>query len=263
MKKLLKLSMCLVSTFFLMRCSDPLTDEPAIDDDKATRMSLYADKFFTIGLTTNQAHPDDAQPQPIEFHLNGNGGRISVNWGDGTIENFVATSEPLTLAHQYQDVKDYTVQMSGEITTITSFSAGYGSCKFNSFHFGGLVNLSSVSIVLNEVPSTLNFARNRKLESVQLSGLETLTDLILPPVNVIRNISIDGNTKLSTSIVDRIIARVYDSVKSSPRAGSFNLSAVLYEDPATQMVGPPSSYSVNKLRILQNTYGWTINPVIQ
>jgi hypothetical protein len=68
---------------------------------------------------------------------------------------------------------------------------------------------------------------------------------------------------MTTAAVDRVIARVHDSVVNSPRQGIFAFGALWGQGEEGDVVGPPSSYSINKLRKLRDVYGWTIYPEIQ
>jgi hypothetical protein len=263
MKKSLNVFIILFTSLLLLQCSTESIIEPSpAADDPVTTAASYADQFFTIGLTTLKLDPDDPLPALFNMHLSGIGGRVSINWGDGTIQKITLTEEGTGFSHQYQRFKNYTINVSGDIKNITAFDTVFPDIKFNSIHFGGLVNLRSVAINLSEYsPETINLSRNRMLESVYFIGCYRTKDILLPTTNAIKSIYISGENQLSTAVVDRIVSRVYDSVKKSPRSGSFELKQLWdQEDYSTEMVGPPSSYTLNKLRTLRDTYGWHVSP---
>jgi hypothetical protein len=189
-----------------------------------------------------------------------------VNWGDGTIVKLQLNPDGPELRHDYDALKKYTIVVSGDIKSITGFRATGSSAKINTIHFGGLVNLKHVTMVWADSPEIINLSRNRQLENVVLALLDGTNDILLPSTNAINYIEVTdikdayGNG-LSTAVVDRIVSRIYDSVKNSPRSGLFNLQGdVAQSNSNAQMVGTPSSYTLNKLRTLRDNYGWSIYP---
>jgi hypothetical protein len=233
--------------------------EPRLEEDLKTSASAYRDQFLTIQITTN--YEDD-----MVFYLEGLGGDVSVDWGDGTTEDFVIGEGYVTLEHDFnreeENPEDFTIRVSGDIKTITAMDWFYDGFYITDIHFGGLTNLKRLSMgILQHGPSVINLSRNRLLESLTLTGIQPLENVIMPATNKIRSIDIAGTNKLPVSVVDRIIARVHDSVVISPRSGHFSLPiSWAQEEGDMTMVGPPSSYSINKLRKLRDRYGWGIYP---
>lgn len=264
MKKFNLLALLLLSVI-LLQCSDEIVEPQILDDDVKTSATLYEDQYFTLAITTVKTHPAEPLPEEVYFYLEGSGGKVSINWGDGTIEKFAVGASTLTLRHQYDRVKNYTIKISGDIKTITSFRMNYLSTKINDIHFGGLVNLQEVGMnLLSVAPEVFNLSRNRNIETVVLAGLQSMKDVLLPSTNKLRQVDISGENLMTTAAVDRVIARVHDSVVKTPRQGVFVLSASwAQEEGDNTMVGPPSSYSINKLRKLRDVYNWTINPEFQ
>jgi hypothetical protein len=261
MKNTLNLLLLAVFCVMVAQCSDERVEPIMLEDDLMTSATLYEDQFFTLAITTIITDPSEPLPEQVTFDLEGTGGKISLNWGDGTIEKLIVGTSMVTLEHHYTRVKNYTIKMSGDIKTITSFRVNYLSTKIHDIHFGGLVNLKEVGMnLLGEVPSVINLSRNRSIENVSLSGLPSLKDVLLPTANNLSYVDITGENLLTTAAVDRIIARVHDAVVNKPRAGRFVLGVGWAED--SEKVGPPSSYSINKLRKLRDVYGWTIYPDI-
>src|SRR6187431_1760257 len=106
MKHKIIISAVWLMTFLLLQCSPESEIDPQpVTDDPATRAASYADQFFTISITTVSAG-DDAEP--VAFTLNGSGGKIALNWGDGTIEKMNVPPNGVRLEHQYERLKNYT-----------------------------------------------------------------------------------------------------------------------------------------------------------
>lgn len=247
-----------VLLLLLFQCSDERI-EPTLTEDLKTSANAYADQFLTIGVTKTADH------STIEFWLSGNEGEMSINWGDGTIQkNVSVANEYVSFWHHYDDNKNYSIVISGEISQITEIILEDQNMKINSIHLGGLPKLRT--LVLDNLPNgpqVLNLSRNRSIEYLKTSRTSTISDIILPTSNELIGLDITGNNKLTTSIVDRLIARVHDSVVNNPRSGEITIRSGIDGDAATTMIGPPSSYSINKLRKLQNVYGWKVTPGIQ
>lgn len=256
----------LSAAFALTQCStEPEVVPVSPEEDMKTSATLYADQFLTINVTT-RTYDIGEPPLPVYFFLSGNAGEIKVNWGDGSTSHEVIGSDRTRIEHDYAEEKSYTIQISGDIKAITSFgTTSYSYYDVNSVHFGGLVNLQNIDMNFLQSPGVINLSRNRELRYISLMGLYGTKDLLLPSTNKINYLRITGATGLPTAVIDRVIARVYDSVLKSPRPGSINVSADGFweDEPSEVFLGPPSSWSINKLRTLQNKYQWTVTPKIQ
>lgn len=261
MKKSLQVLLAaLLLTMFSHCANDEFTEPMPPADDPPTMANAYQDQFLTLKITTNTTS------RGVLFNLEGNGGKVSINWGDGTIEKKVlGVNQYVQFMHLYDREKNYTINVSGEINTIVGFEWAEGEAvEVNNIHFGGMVNLRRINMNLVEKgPFEINLSKNRLLESVNLFGVERTKDIILPTTHNINNINIGGPNDLPTAIVDRVIARIHDSVVNNPRPGFIALDKIWTgQDSGTSMVGPPSSYSVTKLQKLRTKYGWTVSPNI-
>jgi hypothetical protein len=258
MKKLLKLLSASL-LLLLASCSDEQIEPQPLTEDLRTSANGYWDQSFSI---TN--FEDN-----IYFHISGTGGDITVDWGDGSSTSGYVSENYLTFEHDYntdeENPQDFAIIISGDIETITGFNFFYASLYVNEMHFGGLTNLKDLSMgMLGYSPREINLSKNKLIEFVILPGVQRLENLILPSTHKIRGIDIAGSNQLSTAAVDRIIARVHDSVVKSPRTGFFGLTASwAQEEDDMSMVGPPSTYSINKLRKLKKKYGWNILPEVK
>jgi hypothetical protein len=247
---------------FVASCSEETIEPQPLTEDLKTSANGYWDQFLSIHVTT---HWDD----DIIFFLMGTGGNITVDWGDGTRESIYVGEEYVGLDHDFnreeEDTTDFAIRISGDLKAITTFNYYYDGLVVNEMHFGGLTNLKELDMgVLQDGPPVINLSKNKLIERVLLPGVQRLQDLILPTSNKIQAIDISGTNELSTADADRIIARVHDSVVKSPRTGYFNLPASwAQEEDDPTMIGPPSSYSMNKLRKLKRKYGWNIFPYVK
>lgn len=254
----------MLMAFVMMRCTEEIIDPAELEEDQRTYMQgYYPSTVFAIEVTTitggNMENPN--LPGLTDFYLAGvPGAKLSINWGDGTIHKVTLTEDSRNyFEHQYNRIKNYNIQITGEISKISTFGMYYQHIIIRNVYLAGLINLKRLSMGLNyRSPSVVNLSHNRKIETLDLSGNE-LTDIIVPSENKLTTVLIGGPNALSTAVVDRIISRVYTSVQASPRAGYFALNES-WDQEQPEMVGPPSSYSITKLKKLRDVYGWEIVP---
>src|SRR5262245_20520792 len=135
MKKVLQVLLTVSLLTMFSRCAnDEFTEPKPPADDPLTTASAYQDQFLTLKITTTA-------DRFVLFALQGNGGKVSVNWGDGTIEKKVlAVNSGIQCMHVYDREKNYTINVSGDIATIIGFEFAEDShIVLNNIHFGGLV----------------------------------------------------------------------------------------------------------------------------
>jgi hypothetical protein len=256
MKRKIKLVLLAIAMLFLYRCSEePVVEPQVIEEDLKTSAAAYADQFLTINITTTT-------DRKMRFTLTGVGGKVFVDWGDGTKQQRVLDSDYDIFQHTYSESKDYTITVSGDIKTIETFIMLDEDLKVNALHLGGLINLTTFSFQLIwDGPATLNLSQCRNLGLLELQAVPKLTDLILPTTNNIWYANLSGTTNLSTAVIDRVIARIYDAaVNHSRRGGVIDIKAFHQAGQEDSMIGPPSSYSITKLRKLRDVYQWYIYP---
>jgi hypothetical protein len=261
MKQTLKF-LWMIMAVVMMQCSEESVEPSLLEEDQTTHaQAYYPSTVFAIEVTTilGGRVEENGLPQLTEFYLSGNGAKVWVNWGDGTIDKVTLTDSRNYMSHQYNDTRNYTIRVTGDIANITTFGMYYQHIIIRNVHLVGLTNLSKLSMGLNyQSPSIVNLNYNRKIEIIDLSG-DQLTDIILPSVNKLTTVLVTSAPNLSTAVVDKIIGRVWNSVQASPRAGYFALNQ--YWDPEQpEMVGPPSAYSIARLKKLRDVYGWEITP---
>lgn len=266
MRRLSTKVLMILIAFFAMRCAEERIEPAFTEEDQSTHMQGYfPSTVFAIEVTTilGGRVEENGLPQLTEFYLSGTpGAKVSINWGDGTIVKVTLDQSRTYMSHQYNRIKNYAIQVTGEISKVTGFGMYYQHIIIRNVYLSGLVNLNQLSMGLNyKMPAVVNLSHNRQIEILDLNGPE-LTDIIVPSENKLATVLISGPNALSTSVVDRIISRVYTSVQASPRAGYFALNENWYQE-SSGMVGPPSSYSITKLRKLRDVYGWEISPSLE
>jgi hypothetical protein len=193
----------------------------------------------------------------------GTGGKVSINWGDGTIEKVMLTPDLRSYSHQYDRVKNYYIKIDGDIKNIEYYGMSYqDGVKVRNLHLSGLTGLKSLNLVImSQSPEVINLSHNKLIEEIDFVDLLALKEVIIPTTNKLREVRLTGCTQLNTAAMDHIIGRIYQSVVSAPRTGSFNFSMSWYDSELeNEMIGPPSDYSLTKLRKLRDTYGWGMHP---
>jgi hypothetical protein len=91
-----------------------------------------------------------------------------------------------------------------------------------------------------------------------MPGIDDVKVLKLPENHQITFLNISGMSSMTTASIDAIIDNLYNSVTANSRTGNFEFSTSWYEEEGP--IGPPSPDAVDKLRILRDSYGWSIFP---
>lgn len=256
MKSLYRLLPIMLLVFFSSCFQDEIGEPTSLTEDAKTSANYYEDQFLTFYLTYLYNY------HTLNFYLTGNGGKVSVNWGDGVIEKKVLyANEKVAFTHRYATRKNYVARVSGDIQTITRFEISNLDMVIDKIHFGGLTNLREVILdYMPNSPYVVNLSRNKELVSAKFYVTARLHELILSTTNKITYLELSGSNSMNTPNADRMIARIHDSVINNPRTGTINIQDYWNADESPFLSGPPSSYSINKLRKLRDRYGWTVIP---
>lgn len=202
-------------------------------------------------------------PREISFRLNGSGS-LYINWGDGTSTSFQTKPEESPwdeLIHSYTEAGTFLISITGELDKITSFTLIYETAVMDKINFQSLTELSSISFgITPRGPKVIDLRHNTKLESVSVINIANQEDLLLPEENHIRSIAITGPNLFSTSDVDAIVNNIYANASMhNERNGTF-LIQKSWIDVSDELVGPPTSSSIQKLKELRDLYNWLIYP---
>lgn len=262
MKTSLRIFVLALGAVLLSRCTEEKIVEPqAPEEDLRTTAAAYQDQFLIFKIATTT---DD---NSFEFTINGDGGNVAVNWGDGTIEKRTLSHTNGLFSHHYSwdRIKNYTITVSGDIKSITHFQKWYETVKVYDIHFGGLTNLEFLTIeTMHNSPEVINISRNRKLKTLKFENLLTTKEIIMPSVHELNWVYFATLPYVTTPVADRIIARIHDAtVANSVMNGSIVFKAGYSDGMGNKLLGSPSSYSVNKLRKLRDVYGWRVSPDIE
>lgn len=194
------------------------------------------------------------------FHLtlDGEGGAINVNWGDGNKDTGTLSYAG---SNEYTDGV-YTAIVTGDIHQITNLS-GFAYNTYNKA-FGGLTNLTALktySFSWGAVPLRVDLSKCENLETVFVERyggpydeepLDLRTDFKLPVQhNIIEFVLyVPGlGDNVTAGELEVMVDNIYNNVaERSIRGGRFIVSPVDDPLPETQ----------RKLDILQNSYDWKI-----
>ena len=264
MKATLKLLLALMVVSISQQCTDP--DIKPYSQMSGNKSLINASKRATTGRNAFTLQPSVLDEYMFALGTTSPSARISISWGDGIVTPFTITSSYQDVEHTYTHggyYFDYTMRITGDINKITFFSSYYGSAQFTTIDFKALTNLEEISIGLTPAPSVIDLSHNHKLVKISLIDLEDVESLILPRTHNISWIDLFG-LDFTTEDIDGVIDNIYkNTVTKKITNGTFGL-AMDDEDENEEgpMMGPPSTSSINKLRDLQDSYGWTILPAL-
>jgi hypothetical protein len=190
--------------------------------------------------------------------------KIFIDWGDGSPQESLELKKSSDAKHTYLNApfgSRYYVSVTGEIDKITSCGFYYGLSGISQINLENLPALKSFDVGFNAPygVKTYDFSNNSNLEELTLSYISKTENVILPVNNKINSIWMDEIPTFKAESLNDLIEKLYNSVKASNRRnGNLYLNN---GDPANHnYVVPPSTESINKLRILKNQFGWKINP---
>jgi hypothetical protein len=264
MKSIVQSLVMLLFACSLQNCQDNLSGELSESEQTITAQKIkerQQNNVFTLSAIVREDYGVPANK--FLMYITGSSGKITINWGDGTDSAFTFTDNELGLEKIYAAPGRYEITITGDLKNIQRFQSSYGEGVFDSVNFKNLTGLESLRIGLTPGPEVIDLSTNRKLREVMLTDINELTVIRLPKNHSISSASIAGPNNLSSSTVDEVINSIYEAaVKRKIYNGYFNVMYLFYENPevAKDLVGPPSSTSVAKLRTLQDVYGWEIVP---
>src|SRR5262249_34923886 len=104
-------------------------------------------------------------------------------------------------------------------------------------------------------PSVLNFTHNPEIETLVISYMPMLEDVILPESPRLRIVDTFGPSKLTNAAIDHIVDVTYQSaVQFDIHEGHFGYKGNPLQGPS------PSADRLVKLNALHNDYGWDLFP---
>lgn len=194
----------------------------------------YYDKVFSINIKSSSS--------------------LTVDWGDGSRDNAQGI-----LSHEYENEGAYEITITGDLTKVTELSAADYTAFITQIDLSRVINLTAISFSSMEVPSEIDLTHNTQLRLIDFNDLTTINLLKLPETHEIHFIRLDGVT-LDQNNIDAIIENIhFNSIWKPIYGGTFSLR--LYPE-SSEMVGPPSEYSMSLLSELKNGFEWRIEPDI-
>jgi hypothetical protein len=201
-------------------------------------------------------------PSPVfDMTLDGLGGVIDVDWGDGTtIETYDFSVTPnLELSHAYAIPGVYYITVTGAIDQITEFYCYYDNGEASEMHFEHLPALRVVRYGLKNGPKVIDLSNNSQLDFINIAGVPDLERIILPATHNIDFILVSGPNLFNTAAIDEIINSIHtNAVAGGIHNGVFGLRES-WADEETPLLGPPSAAGLVQLDELRTLYGWNVS----
>jgi hypothetical protein len=188
-------------------------------------------------------------------------GTIEVNWGENHYSTWVYTSdffEGVPITHQYLPGSfDISVTRGiGRLEDIESIGINSDTRDIGLAH---LPNLRYFALAYIQSPDTIDISQNLELLQINLAQTN-IRWLDISHNALLKDINLMGATNLSAAAVNKLIDDLYQKTLTD---GSWGGHLQLGETPDANstMIGPPSATSLQKLRVLRDTYGWLIYPL--
>ena len=188
------------------------------------------------------------EPDDFVISLEGSG-VITVVWPDNTSE----TAEmPLSFDHGFDTASGRTILLKGDVRNITSFrSFGYSTWVSDISGLKHLKNMSSFQPGPLLYSEKLDLRHSKELELIDLFHSTLPEWFMLPQQHAIHSITVSlGDRSITTGEIDLLIDNIY---RNTIRRKIFNGMISLTDSNA------PSPSALEKIRILQDDYGWNIN----
>lgn len=176
---------------------------------------------------------------------------LSVDWGDGVVEELVCYS--CRLEHYYDSYQEHDVAITGNLWGITALSFTSGSASTSAISLEHLPELRSFTMAFTGSPSYVNLLANTKIEYINV-GYSYVTSFSVPehaPINHVSVANLEPYNFDSASL-NEIIHRVYASAVADNRTGGF------LELGYFTFVAPISPEALHELEVLRDNYGWEI-----
>jgi hypothetical protein len=223
---------------------------------KPLKVTLEPALLLTIDSYVDEANEYE---EYFEFLLDGTGGAVTINWGDGHED---AETLPFNGSHEYTS-GNYTAIITGHLNQITNLSGFSYSTIISGIK--GLTNLTALKTYdpsWGAVPIKVDLSNCKKLETIYiekygwpLDPIDLRTDFKLPAEHFINEFvfyvpSLDINRdNVTTAELEVFVNNIYNNAtQRNIYDGKFFVSPVEAPSPAAQA----------KLDYLQNTFNWDI-----
>lgn len=195
----------------------------------------------------------------FEFVLDGAGGSVNVNWGDGRQSSYTL---PMNGEHDYT-MGTYTAVVTGDLNRITNlYGFSYGTIIYGIEGLTNLPALKTYNPSWGAVPINVDLSNCKKLETVHVEKygapyepIDLRTDFKLPADHFIKEFvfyvpSLDPTREnISTAELEVLVDNIYNN---TTRRKIYEGKFLVYP------VDAPSAETQRKLDILQNDYNWDV-----
>lgn len=189
----------------------------------------------------------------MQFDTFGGGHIFTIDFGDGTSQQW-ESGITVSVDHYYPEPGRYFISITGDLSTALLVGNTYGDGDIKRINLDHLTNLFEFRMEQTPGPSVIDFTNNREIREIRIYNT-VVTDVDIRNDGKIYLFEIPGNIHFQAESLNEAIDDVYTQVINSvPRSGDFWFSNG--EEPIVQ----PSEESIEKLRILKNTYNWYVTP---
>ncbi len=197
----------------------------------------------------------------------GYNGNISIDWGDGIIEDYTTNGNATydDFIHTYEKEGFYFVSVTGDYQSITDFYSFYSAGPINEINLNLLPELVDFRLgFLGSLrnPKIVDFSYNHKLRYINMPKNNYLEQIIISEENNIISLSIAAPNRISTEALEAIISKIYDSVLLTHRENGY-ITLSLESEIEETLTGPPSELTIEQLKILRDNFGWSITPELE
>jgi hypothetical protein len=198
------------------------------------------------------------------MEVDGYAGDLMIDWGDGVIEPGLLYTVNVR-EHIYEKPGRYFVSITGDLTQVNTVAfRGWGASETDRINTENLPSLINLQFEHTPAPTVVDVSHNEGLallyfwstdvEQIKISSIH-------PPIS---GVEMEGSRYVTTASIDAIIDAYYNYALSGHSVEYVFISWSYTPDPVNYMiiqaVGPPSPSSLDKMRILQNTYGVDFAP---
>lgn len=195
----------------------------------------------------------------FEFVLDGTGGPVNINWGDGQEDSGTL---PIIRSHEYT-TGTYTAIVTGNLDQITNlYGFSYGTIIYAIKGLTHLTALKTYNPSWGAVPINVDLSNCQNLETIHVEKygapyepIDLRTDFKLPDEHFIKEFvfyapSLDPTREnITADELDVLVDNIYNNVL---RRGIHDGKFFVYP------VDVPSPEAQQKLSILQNEYNWDV-----
>jgi hypothetical protein len=232
--------------------------EDVIEDLNGSPWTLTMTPAFTMLAYIDI---ENAATNEFSFGANASSGNLSINWGDGTIED-VSMSEYGAFIHAYPSSGNYLITITGDLNKIQDFYSYYGLAMIDEIDPYQLTGLQDFRLGLTRSPRSIDLSRSLQLRDIDVTSALQLQKLTIPNSPFLTGINVDGKNQMTAATINDLVAALHSNIVSNNiHGGFFSLRQSFYDDEGRElMIGPPSAASLTLLAQMRDEYGWEIFP---